>query len=158
MTRRLLPTTLLMISLPVPPTTRPVITLKGPETIKKFSIQLPPAIREHASPKKRARAVGPGFSRKRSHLEHGVQKALPTLQGSSSLVEPLDSLSDCETDMPDFPVNLPTAPFMDEEGDLLKYSRAVFAGVVGLYQVCETLWMAQGWSSRSGASPVSAMH
>lgn len=140
--------------LPLPPakqsTDWPIISLPVPPIKNKSRIQLPPASQTLEPPKKRARVVGPGFSRKRTRPDVRVASETRQALGSPRTEIPTDLLLEnlaTEVNSADHDPALFNKEFQF-------YSRAVFGNSVGLYQICETLWVAQGWTHRSGGNSV----
>lgn len=150
-------TTMLLPSPPTKPLTdRAIISLPVPAVKKKLQILLPPASQTPDSPKKRVRVVSHGFSRKRQRPAAQVSAETPQAQESSRTGIRADSLAEgraLETN--DSPNSAGHDPALFNK-EFQFYSRAVFGKCVGLYQICETLWVVQGWTHRSGGNLVCA--
>lgn len=147
------------IQLPLPPADppigRPTIALPTPPIKKRARIQLPPATRTHGSPKKRVRVVSQGFSRKRHHSDVRVtaESTLPEALSSRIVPADLPSFHPNENPLAGDANSVEHDPALFDK-EFQFYLRAVFGKSVGLYQICETLWVVQGWTQRSGGNLV----
>jgi hypothetical protein len=133
-----------MIPLPVPLTKCPAILLQAPGNVKKVQIQLPPVTRSHSSPKECARVVSHGFLRQRHHAH--TSEPLPLPQPLSSTGDTSDSPDKHHNETSHQKADKSAGQPADQDHEFDIYTRAVFASIVGLYQVCENLWLAQGWT------------
>lgn len=138
-----------------PPTDRPTITLLTPPIKKRARIQLPPATRTHGSPKKRVRVISQGFSRKRHHsdVQIAAESTLPEAQSSRTILTDVPSFNPNENPLSGDTNSVDHDPALFDK-EFQFYLRAVFGKSVGLYQICETLWVVQGWTQRSGGNSV----
>ncbi|KAF9455679.1 hypothetical protein BDZ94DRAFT_1302959 [Collybia nuda] len=143
-----------MVLLPLPPAhpsiSQQLISLPEPTTKrKKARIQLLQPPQTQRSPKKRARVVSHGFLRK-CHCPNAQAQSSQHNEGLESHPEAL--IIELNDDYSGGDLNSIVNDQKTFDKDFGLYSRAVFSKSVGLYQICETLWAAQGWTSRSGGN------